>query len=219
MAKHKILYIDEEELWRDNFTRYTHEEFDVETIAPVEDQDELIAYIKSSTAKAVILDHLLSEKMPEINYDGVDIVKTLKQSNERFPLFVLTSHDIKAMEQAEDVNYVYPKNVISQKEKQVDGKGEFNERIRLQIEHYDTACEASETEFMALVKKADAEKLTAVEEERLIELDTFLNQQVGRDLDIPQHLKNTSNAELTQRLIEVSEELIAKIEAKKVNNA
>ncbi|MFC3051806.1 DNA-binding transcriptional response regulator [Kordiimonas pumila] len=219
MAPYKILYIDEEKIWRDNFTRYTYDAFEVETIAPFEDQDELLHYIRYSSAEAVILDHLLSEKMPEINYDGVDIVKKLKQYNERFPLFVLTSHDVKAMEQAEDVNYVYPKNVISQKEKQVDGKGEFNERIRLQIEHYQKACEASENEFMALIQKADTGPLNALEEERLIELDTFLSQQVGHDLDIPEHLKKTSNAELTQKLINISEELISKITAQKIDNA
>ena len=118
------------------------------------------------------------------------------------------------MEEAEDVNYVYPKSVISGKEKQVDGKGEFNDRIRLQIKHYFEAIEEAEKEFNSLIEKAEAEPLNGDEEERIIELDTFLNEQIGRHLDIPEHLKKTTNAELTQKLIEVSEKLIQKIQNK-----
>lgn len=217
MDRYKILYVDEEQIWRDNFTRYVYEEFDVVVIEPPESQEELVSYIEKSSAHAVILDHLLSENKPEITYDGVDIVKLLRQRNARFPLFVLTSHDVQAMEEAEDVNYVYPKSVISEKEKQVDGKGEFNDRIRLQIKNYLGSIEAAEKEFATLIKKAEKEPLNGDEEDRIIELDTFLNEQIGRDLDIPEHLKKTSNAEITQKLIEVSEQLIQKIEGKQGN--
>lgn len=214
MGRYKVLYIDEEEIWRDKFTRYVHEEFEVETLDPPEDQEELLVLIGKSSADAVVLDHLLSENKPEITYDGVDIVKLLKHRNARFPLFVLTSHDVQAMEEAEDVNYVYPKSVISEKEKQIDGKGEFNDRLRLQIKHYFDAIEEAERELNSLVQRADEKPLNAQEEERLIELDSILAEQIGRDLDIPKHLKKTSNAQLTQDLIEVTEKLMAKIESK-----
>ena len=84
MNRYKILYVDEEPIWRDTFTRYAHDEFEVVAIEPFEVQDELISYIEESAAHAVILDHLLSENMPEINYDGVDIVKLLKKHNAPF---------------------------------------------------------------------------------------------------------------------------------------
>jgi DNA-binding NarL/FixJ family response regulator len=214
MKNYKVLYIDEEEYWRDSFTRYAHDEFEVEVIPPFDNQDELINYIQNTSANAVILDHLLSEHMPEITYDGVEVVKILKKRNARFPLFVLTSHDMQAMEESEDVNYVYPKSVISEKEKQLTGKGEFNDRIRLQIKHYIEAQDEAENEFNGLIQKAESAPLNGVEEERLIELDTFLNEYIGRDLDIPEHLKRTSNAKITSELIKVSQELMQKIEAK-----
>jgi len=211
MDSYKVLYIDEEEIWRDNFTRYAHNDFDVEAIQPMEKQEELIDYILRSSADAVILDHLLSEHMPEIIYDGVELIKQLKKRSPHFPFFVLTSHDLQAMEEAEDVNYIYPKSVISEREEQNNSKGKFKDRLRLQIKHYLDSIQDAEREFDTLIKKADKAPLDSDEEGRLIYLDTFLNQQIGLDLDIPEHLKKTSNAELTLELIKVSEELIQKI--------
>lgn len=216
MDRYKVLYVDEEQIWRDHFTRYAHNEFDLEVIEPMETKEELIDYILSSSANAVVLDHFLAEKSSiDIAYDGVDVAEGIKNINSNFPIFVLTSYDTDAMEEAKDVNYIYSKNAISSNNKSDDQKVEsrekFNDRIRLQIKHYFEAIEAAEKTFHALIKKAETEALNAEQEEQLIELDTFLNEQIGRDLDIPKHLKTKAKADQTQELIEVTKELMEKI--------
>jgi CheY-like chemotaxis protein len=209
---YKVIYVDEEQEWRDIFTRYArYKAFIVEAIPPPESIDELIDYIYRSSADAAVLDHRLSENMPNINYDGVDVVEKIRERNPRFPLFVLTSHDLEAIRTADDVNYVYPKSVISIKNQQGERPAAFNERIEIQIQHYKTAMANAEKECDGLLAKADNQPLDSDEEDRLITLDTLLSQQIGRDLDIPPHLKETSNAKLTQELIDVTEALLDKI--------
>ncbi len=213
---HKVLFVDEEQASRDVFERYAHDEFECEVISPFIELEDLIDYIRGASPDAIVLDHRLGEFMPDVTYNGIDVVNVLKDRNPHFPVFVLTAHDGEAMEVAEDVNYVYPKSVVSQKEKQrEDGEQiKFNERMRLQIEHYLAALEKAESEFLKLIKKAESEPLNAEEEESLIDLDTFLNEKVGRDLDIPKHLKTRAKADQTLELIEVTKQLMTKISEK-----
>lgn len=211
MNDFRVLYVDEQQSDRDAFVRYVHNKINYEVIEPFEELEELIDYVQKSSPHAVVLDHSLAEFKPEVKYDGVDAAKALKQRNPHFPVFVLTAYDGDAMEVAEDVNYIYSKAAISPN----DGdKIKFIDRLILQIKHYFEALEKAQTEFEALIKKAEAEALNAEEEERLIELDTFLNEQVGRDLDIPKHLKTKAKADQTQELIEVTKQLMEKISQK-----
>ena len=212
MNEFRVLYIDEQQSDRDAFVRYVHNKIDYEAIEPFEELEELVDYVQQTSPHAVVLDHSLAEFKPEVKYDGVDAAKALKQRNPRFPVFVLTTYDGDAMEVAEDVNYIYPKAAISPN----DGdKIKFIDRLILQIKHYFEALEKAQTEFEALIKKAEAEALNAEEEEQLIELDAFLNEQVGRDLDIPKHLKTKAKADQTKELIEVTKQLMEKISQKK----
>jgi CheY-like chemotaxis protein len=213
---YKILYIDEEQSARDAFERFVHDEFEYEGIEPFDELGDLVGYILKSSANAIVVDHRLGEFMPNITYQGTEVIEQMKKYNSRFPVFILTAHDSEAMELARDVNYVYPKSAISIRQKEL-GEGDESkliDRMRLQIKHYLNEIETAEAAFEELIKKAEHEPLNAGEEEELIELDTFLNEQVGKDLDIPKHLKTRANADKTKELIDVTNKLMAKLSEK-----
>lgn len=211
---HKVLYIDEEIKFHRKFKRFTKGCFEVETIVPHEELEDLIRYIIESDADAVIVDHNLTEFAPNLKYDGADVVREYKNIRNSFPLFILTSYDDNAIAVAEDVNCVYPKSDIEIPEDGSINKVTFNDRVRIQIEHYQKRIIDSESELLELEKKSSSETLNAREEARQIELDSFLSGEFGHSSDIAKHLKETTNTEQLRGLIELSEQLIKSIKKK-----
>ena len=61
MLKHRIVYIDEDESEIDIFKRSMHELFEVESMFPSEDLDDLVERLLQSHAKAFVSDFRLDE--------------------------------------------------------------------------------------------------------------------------------------------------------------
>lgn len=197
------------------FKRYAGDHFAVETIVPPNTIDELVRFVDESGVQAVIVDHNLSEKAPDVTYDGVDAINAIQRRRQTFPVFVLTSYDDKAIAEADDVNYVYPKSVMLPNKVRASEKITFNDRIDTQITHYLNRLESAEVELEKLIKIANERALTGYEEERMIELDTLLSDEMDRTLDVPKQVKSSPHLTVAQELVEVSERLLKAIEDKK----
>ena len=213
----KILYIDEEAKEQRKFIRYASQGgFHVEVIEPHDELNDLLNFILGADADAVIVDHRLGDKKASVDYDGADVYREFRKKRSHFPFFILTSYDNDAIAEAEDVNCVYPKSVVDISDIQnSEIKVTFNDRIRAQIEHYKKRIDQSEQELSELIEKSDKVALTAIEEARIIELDHFINHEVDKSLDIPEHLKTTTNIQKIQELIDTSNKLMDAIANKK----
>jgi len=208
---YKILYVDEEIKCHHKFKRYTGGHLNVDVVIPHDELSDLLKYMLESEAHAVVIDHKLGDKKPNVNYDGADVFREFRKIKAHFPLFILTSFDEDAIAEAEDVNHVYPKSVMDRSLGDTSEQVTFNDRIIAQIKHYQKRVSNAEIVVLQLIEKASSEALTADEEANLIELDKFLSGEVGKSLDIPEQLKEPTNTELTQELIAVSKQLIKAI--------
>lgn len=211
MDRYRIAYVDERADERDEFERYAAEDFDIELIEPLEDIDELVEELLSLGVDAIVTDYNLFEYNKKIKYDGVDLVDKIQEIREGFPCFVLTSYDEEAAQQSDDVNRVYVKEVLNDN----GGKLSFKERIRIQIKHYHNKIERAKEEHAHLSDLNDQGKLDASAEQRLIELDDFIENCLNKKAATPSTFKETQNIAKLSKLIDSTKELMKILEEKK----
>lgn len=207
-SMYKILFIDEEEDAMDEFKDYADETttsrpIDVVAEFPQPSLHEMIQAILKINPDAIITDFMLNEKKTSIpygvDYNGMDLVKEFTAARDGFPCFVMTSFDDDAVKESDDVNIVYIKEILHS-EKNSNVKASFLEKVVSQISHYKTRIENAEKEIMRLLKLRSSRKATIDDENKIIELDQFLEHSIDRKNSIPQEYKKLSN---TQRLHEV----------------
>lgn len=205
----KIIFIDEVEAEINRFQRYAHKEFDVVGKIPLENIDEMVAYILSKNIDAVIADYQLSEYKSAITYTGVELVEKIMQKRANFPCFVMTSYEDSAVSMSLDVNIVYIKGLMSQDD---HVKVTFLKRVEHQIIHYKSRISNSQKEFNSLIRESKNHALTAKEETRLLELDHFLEEALNQETKIPSQLKEKSTLKDLHKLIENTDVLLKKLE-------
>ena len=211
-----ILFVDEveEEMRRFELFVHTHDtnkKFKVVAESPTEDLEGFVEEIITSDIDVIISDYQLNEYKPSITYTGIDLINNILMRKENFPCFVMTSHDDEAVATSNDVNLVYIKALMN-KEDNVNIT--FLERVEKQIENYRSNLEGAQKEFDLLLEKSNGVELTAYEEEKLEELDAFLEKAMNQSSKIPTHLKSKSTLEDLHKLIENTDDLLSKIKIK-----
>lgn len=213
---YRIIFIDEVPADIRRFQRYVEKnnskkQFEVIAKIPLENIDELIEEIFSENIDAIIVDYLLSESMSNITYTGVELVEKILEKRKKFPCFVLTSYDDEAVGTSSDVNIVYSKGLMNPKsEEKVNIT--FLERVKNQIEHYKSKISNAEKELNKIIKKSRKLSLTAAEEERLNELDNFLEKALNQESKIPSNLKKKSTLKDLHKLIKNTDVLLKKMD-------
>lgn len=214
MAQYKILYVDEVESERNRFLRYVHKnddekEFTTEALEPDAELEKFLEKILNSNYDAIITDHKLSEANPYIQYDGLELVEAILKRRIDFPCFVLTSFDDDAVRDGDDVNIVYIKGLMTSEEGHL---AKFIYKIKNQIKHHQKKIEKAKIELEELIKK---EYLGAVDESRLLELDTYIEKTTNRNSSIPPQLKSLSNLSELHKMINNTDQLLAELRGKK----
>lgn len=191
MKRHQIAYIDENQ---DDITRFqsrVHETLDVIPFVPKSNLDEFVEELLNSGAEAFVVDFRLNEykanAQESITYTGVDLIERILQIRKGFPCFILTSYDSDAVQNIEDVNYVYPKDILAP-DKQ-PGEVTLAEKIRIQISHYQVKIQQSSARFQELLEKSNSQDLAEDEEEELLRLDSFLESALGDHMALPSEKK------------------------------
>jgi hypothetical protein len=207
--KYKIGYIDEDKADVDTFKLYAKNDFDITAFDLDRNTtlDSLFQDILKSDVSALVIDYNLRETNI-IKFNGDEVVNKVKEELHNFPLFILTSHEDDALDAVEDVDIVYEKDSMN------DKKDMLIKRIRTKIEHYYRNLENAEKELLDLIDKKDKDGLNALEEDRLFELDNFLQHSVCKKDKIPAFLKQREGMEIVIALINKTEELIAEIRKK-----
>jgi len=179
--RHLIAYIDEDRDAIDRFRGRVYESLDVIPFLPKPELDEFVDELFNSGAEAFVVDFRLNEYRDDdrdpVNYDGIELIEKIWRIRNGFPCFVLTSYDGAAVEEMYDVNFVYPKDILTS-DKQA-GQVSFAEKIGTQIEHYQAALEKKDERFHQLLEKSEIEQLTEDEENELLDLDSFLERSLN----------------------------------------
>lgn len=210
---YKLIFIDEVEADTHRFQRYVHQkdtanEFEVIGMMPEDNIDDLIEHVLSENIDAIISDYQLSEYKSSITYTGVELVEKILQKREKFPCFVMTSHDDQAVAISSDVNIVYVKQIMNSED---NVKITFLERIKNQIIHYQARIQESQEEFDGIIEDSKSKMLTAKEEARLLELDNFLENALNQESKIPAQLKEQSTLDDLHKMIGNTDELLNKL--------
>ena len=221
MANYRILLIDEEKDTFDDFKDYldissTKDSIEVITMFPLEDLSEMIEAIFKTNPNAIITDFRLNEMKTDIDYnvpyDGVELVEEFLKFRNSFPCFVLTAFDDLAVNASEDVNKVYIKNILHNNKEESKAKAKFLDRVINQIEHYQTKIISAESELLELIKLRESGKASISDENRIIELDSFLENVIDRKNSIPTEYKKLSNDDRLSELLKKVDTLLKKVD-------
>ena len=221
MANYRILLIDEEKDTFDDFKDYldissTKDSIEVITMFPLEDLSEMIEAIFKTNPNAIITDFRLNEMKTDIDYnvpyDGVELVEEFLKFRNSFPCFVLTAFDDLAVNASEDVNKVYIKNLLHNNKEESKAKAKFLDRVINQIEHYQTKIINAESELLELIKLRESGKASISDENRIIELDSFLENVIDRKSSIPPEYKKLSNDDRLSELLKKVDTLLKKVD-------
>lgn len=214
---YKIVYIDEQEDARDEFLDFVENKdsdkrFDVETMKPAASLEEMLAQIREIGADALISDYRLNEHIKGLGYpvpyDGVELVNEFLQERAGYPCFVITSFPADAANSSEDVNIVYVKNVLNDRD---SADLDFLVRIRIQVDHYRNKIDEAENRIFELLPRRRAGVLSLDEEEELVRLDSFLESTISKSAAVPPELKRPSNENKLSELLLKVDTLLGKM--------
>jgi hypothetical protein len=219
---YKILFIDEEKDTLEDFEEFV-EKFQSKvklqpmTTFPLADLEEMIESIIKISPDALIADYRLNELKTDIKYNvpynGVDLVEEFQSIRNLFPCFVLTALDDEAVNNSNDVNIVYVKNILYNKE-EGNAKAKFLDRVISQIEHYRARIESAEQELAKLTELRRKGEANYEDEQHIIELDNFLEKTIDKRGSVPDDFKESSNTEKLGQLLNKVDELLNKLENK-----
>lgn len=217
---YKILFIDEEKDTLEDFEEFVENfpskvELKPLISLPLASKDEMIEYIIKLAPDALVADFRLNEMKNDIKhnipYNGVDLVEEYQSIRNHFPCFVLTALDDEAVNQSDDVNIVYIKNILYNKE-EGNAKAKFLDRVLGQIEHYKSRIENAKKELDELVNLRKIGKANIDIENRIIELDDFLEKSIDAKNSIPSEFKTLSNSNRLDSILNKVDELLKKID-------
>ena len=219
-AMYKILFIDEEKDTLEDFKEFVENfpsrvELKPFTSIPMATKEEMIEYIIKLAPDALVTDFRLNEMKKDVKYNipynGVDLVDEFQSIRNHFPCFVLTALDDEAVNQSDDVNIVYIKNILYNKE-EGNAKAKFLDRVLGQIEHYKSRIENAKTELARLVEIRKAGRADIEIENKIIDLDDFLERSIDAKNSIPLEFKTLSNSNRLDSILNKVDELLKKID-------
>lgn len=186
---YKLLYIDEDQEQIENFQNYiddtnTNNIFEVVPQLPLGDMEEMIEKILKANPDVIVSDFLLNENIGALGYNvpynGVELVEEFLAIRHKFPCFVLTAKDQDAVSDSEDVNLVYTKSLMTTEIEDTKAKVKFTDRLIKQIEHYQSRITEAQKELQELLEVRKSGKADYKIENRIIELDDFLENLLMR---------------------------------------
>lgn len=214
---YKILFIDEESTQHDRFLDYFEQvcpEIVPECEYPLSTVPEMLQRIEELCADAVVADFRLNEMRTDIhynvNYNGIELINAIREQRDGFPCFVITSHDDEAVNGSDDVNLVYIKDILRPAADKA--KVTFAERITRQVDKYRSRIGNARQELSVLIDRRNSGNANVHDEERIIELDSFLEKSLDSYDSIPEQLKELSNLERLNTLIGKVDDLLKKFE-------
>jgi hypothetical protein len=217
---YKILFIDEEKDTLEDFEDFVEKsplkaKLNPITMFPLADLDEMMESIIKIAPDAIISDYRLNELKTDIKYNvpynGVDLVEEFQSIRNNFPCFVLTALDDEAVNNSNDVNIVYVKNILYNKE-EGNAKAKFLDRVISQIEHYKNRIESYKNELAELIEIRKKGEADISIESKIIELDDKLEKSINGKSVIPEEFKTLTNSNKLDNILSKVDQLLKKLD-------
>lgn len=213
---YKILFVDEEKSQHDLFMNYMDaapDDMVVKCLFPESDIDTMVTRIDEEHPDAIVADYLLNDIKTDVNYNigynGTELLTEYRTMRPNFPCFVLTSYDEDAVYDTDDVNLIYVKSILTKEDPDI--KSKFYNKIHSQIQKYRTSIVDAQLELKSLLAKRADGSICLQEEQRLIDLDDFLEKSLDSYNAIPKEMKELSNLKNIAILIEKVDDLLKKL--------
>lgn len=218
---YKILFIDEEKDTLQDFEEFVEKsplraKLEPITMFPSPDLDEMMEEIIKISPDAIISDYRLNELKTDVKfnvpYNGVELVEEFQSIRNDFPSFVLTALDDEAVNNSNDVNIVYVKNILYNKE-EGNSKAKFLDRVISQIEHYKNRIESYKKELAELIEIRKKGKADISIESKIIELDNLLEKSINGKSVIPIEFKTLTNFNKLDSMLKKVDQILNKLDA------
>lgn len=201
MSTGKIIYIDEDSDDIELFQQFIDDKFEL-TIIKIENDNEIdsvVDEILSIDGDVVITDYLLTEKA-RVKFDGQALIEAIQARNMHLPCFLLTSHAPDALNATHDARLVQSKSIPFGGRDLDEHKNLFIMLIDKVIKNFKSNRDLARQEFDTL-SAIDADQLTAVQKQRLIQLDNILDSYGFAKAPLPDELKEEKHLVLLAKLV------------------
>ena len=218
----ELLYIDEQLNQRNAFIRAAvssgfFEENQIELIEPSKTIEETIKKILEYQLKVLIVDYRLSDHDANVQFNGVQLVKTFQERFVKFPCFVTTAFPLEAAQDNYDINLVFPKREFLDIENDSRPDLPFFQRVRGKISEYENMIDQMQERIIELQEKMNQQNLSSSEAQELLDLDNRLEKTLGAEYSIEAHLKQKA-LEPFNKLLTRTNDLIRRIEGELGDN-
>lgn len=207
---YKIGYIDEEEPQRNSFYQFLKDDFEIKLFEIIEDTEpeNLVQHVFNSALDILVLDFRLDES-GLVNFNADCIIELIQERNLYYPLVVLTSHELDALDHIKNANLINGKTEMLGEKVDV-----FKQKLKRIAGDYKTNTISNEEELAVLEEKRLTEKLDSAEEDRYVELNNYFDKISHSKEHISRTFySNDTNAKLDE-LISRTTEMLNKIPKK-----
>lgn len=179
--------------------------FRVEQIEITSSVEELTQEILHGDYDAVLIDFRL-KGTSVAQYEGDAVIDEIRKHSKTFPLVLLTGY----ME--DSLNVGINPDTVYKREDLTKNQEEFINKLTHKIMNYRIHKKKIELEYDSLLKASRKHDLTAKQRERIIELDTELENDIDVSARLPQEIKDNESIRKLSELIESTQELIKRLD-------
>jgi len=212
--KYKIAYIDESLEWINTFYQTFKYDFDIDKIH-INSESSIIEITKQlieSDIDGIVTDYLLDEE-GDVDFNGNKIVESVRAFKPHFPITMLTSYEPQAIQQMEDVNIIYGKDIL-------DGDNEekleiLKAKIKSNIERYYAKIKSTIKRIEELTAKRNKKEISATEEEELTKLFILLDELEPEGKEVKANLVTKESISQLNEFVRETKEILAELKKNK----
>lgn len=206
----RLGYLDDDKGIRTTFSRQFENDFkivmfqDMDKISSLED---LLNALEEEHLDALAVDYLLSGN-GLLPYNGDEVVSFLEEHKKFFPVFMVTSHVVDALDKMNDVFLVNDKEDLSVENLRLN----LIDKVKKAVESYHRRVDSIEDKARRLEDKQKSEVgLTNEEEQLLLKLHMELNSIDSKANPVSAELLQTSSLKNLAELVKNSRTLLDSI--------
>lgn len=208
---YRIGYIDEDPGQRSSFYHFLKDDFDIILFEMNVDTtiESLVDDVFQSGIDMLVLDFRLDDS-GEFDFNADSIIEKIQERNLLYPLVILTSHELDALD------HISNANLVNGKEEMLGAKVDiFKQKLTKIIESYRAELISAEAEIQELEKKRQSGiDLSSSEENRYVELNIFLEKIMSANNRIHRSYYSEGTNKRLDQLIVQTQALLSKIEKK-----
>jgi hypothetical protein len=212
MSKYRIGYLDDDE--GQNLTFYG--KFKNEFIVIIIEMDnvlspsDIVSEIIKNDLELIVLDFRLDSGGKSFNAD--ELLKEIKKWNPYFPVLILTSHELNAFHQLDDVNIINSKNVFEQTNNE---SKLFVVKIEEIIKKYNYKKEFALKRLEELVGEKKETGLSMEKEEEYYILYRFLNDSSPSEKIFPSNILRPEAISSLHELLISTKDILSHLKGEK----